>query len=82
MILPHIDRDQAERVAERVRAAVADFTFLEPENPRRVTVSAGVATFVRGVVGIASADQLVAAADRALYAAKDAGKNRVVVHQP
>lgn len=81
MILPHIDRDQAERVAERVRAAVADFTFLEPDHPRRVTVSAGVATFVRGL-GIASADQLVAAADRALYVAKDAGKNRVVVHQP
>jgi diguanylate cyclase (GGDEF)-like protein len=81
MILPHIDRDQAVRVAERVRAAVADFSFLEPDHPRRVTVSAGVATFVRGT-GIASAEQLVAAADRSLYAAKKAGKNRVVVHQP
>ncbi len=81
MILPHIDRDQAERVAERVRAAVADFSFLEPDHPRRVTVSAGVATFVRGL-DIASAEQLVAAADRALYAAKKAGKNKVVVHEP
>jgi PleD family two-component response regulator len=45
-----------------------------------VTVSAGVATFVSGS-DIASAEQLVAAADRALYAAKRAGKNRVVVHQ-
>jgi len=80
MILPHIDRDQAERVAERVRAAVADFNFLEPDHSRRVTVSAGVATFVRGL-DIASAEQLVAAADRALYTAKRAGKNRVVVHQ-
>jgi len=81
MILPHIDRDQAERVAERVRAAVADFSFLDPDNPRRVTVSAGVATFAPGL-DIASAEQLVAAADRALYAAKAAGKNRVIVHEP
>jgi len=81
MILPHTDRIRAERVAERVRAAVADFSFLEPDHPLRVTVSAGVATFAPGL-DIASAEQLVAAADRALYAAKKAGKNRVVVHEP
>ena len=81
MILPHTDRIRAEHVAERVRAAVADFSFLEPDHPLRVTVSAGVATFAPGL-DIASAEQLVAAADRALYAAKKAGKNRVVVHEP
>src|SRR6185295_8789645 len=81
MILPHTDRDRAQRVAERVRAAVADFSFVEPEHPLKVTVSAGVATFSTGH-DIASAEQLVAAADRALYTAKREGKNRVVVHQP
>jgi diguanylate cyclase (GGDEF)-like protein len=81
MILPHTDRQRAERVAERVRAAVAEFRFLEPEHTLPVTVSAGVATF-DAETDIASAEQLVAAADRALYAAKKAGKNRVVVHQP
>jgi diguanylate cyclase (GGDEF)-like protein len=80
MILPHTDRARAERVAERVRAAVYEFSFLEPEQPLRVTVSAGVATF-DDTPEIASAEQLIAAADRALYAAKNAGKNRVVVNQ-
>lgn len=79
MILPHTDCARAERVAERVHAAVAEFSFLEPDHPLRVTVSAGVATFVEGS-GITTAEQLVAAADKALYAAKSAGKNRVVVH--
>jgi diguanylate cyclase (GGDEF)-like protein len=78
MILPHTDRTRAERVAERVRAAVAEFTFLEPDRALRLTVSAGVSTAAAGS-GIDSAEQLVASADRALYAAKAAGKNRVVV---
>jgi diguanylate cyclase (GGDEF)-like protein len=81
MILPHTDREHAEHVAERIRAAVFEFSFLEPDHPLRVTVSAGAATFAPGI-RIASAEQLVAAADRALYAAKKAGKNQVVVHEP
>ena len=80
MILPYADRERAERVAERLLAAVADFSFLEPEHTVRVTVSAGVATFFAGS-DITSAEKLVAAADTALYAAKKAGKNRVTVHR-
>jgi diguanylate cyclase (GGDEF)-like protein len=78
VILPHTGGERAVGVAERIRAAVEDFTFLEPDHPTKVTVSAGVATY-RASAGIASAEQLVSAADRALYAAKASGKNRVVV---
>ncbi|HEX4824641.1 MAG TPA: diguanylate cyclase [Candidatus Polarisedimenticolaceae bacterium] len=78
VLLPHTEGEQAERVAERIRAAVAEFNFLESDHRLSLTVSAGVATFPSNSE-IASADQLVAAADRALYAAKKAGKNRIVV---
>lgn len=76
VILPHTDREMAYRVAERIRNAVREFLFLESETPRRVTVSAGVATYPAGP-DIDSVDGLIRAADRALYEAKDAGRDRV-----
>jgi diguanylate cyclase (GGDEF)-like protein len=56
-------------VAERIRAAVAAI----PLATRPVTVSIGVAVTEGGT----SAELLVEAADRALYAAKAEGRNRV-----
>lgn len=78
MILPHTEGDLARRVAERIRVAVEDFEFLEAEAPVRVTVSAGVATWPVDP-RVESVEDLVAAADRALYRAKQAGKNRVMI---
>jgi diguanylate cyclase (GGDEF)-like protein len=78
IILPHTDGEMGLRVAERILAAVREFVFLEETKPTRITVSAGVATYSSGA-GIDSMDALVRAADRALYKAKDAGKDRVVL---
>jgi diguanylate cyclase (GGDEF)-like protein len=77
IILPHTDATMAGRVAERIRRAVSEFVFLEDERPTRITVSAGVATYP-STRGIDSVDELVRAADVALYQAKDQGKNCVV----
>jgi len=77
IILPHTDAVMAERVAERIRRAVAEFVFIEEEHPTRITVSAGVATFP-STRGVDSVDELVRAADVALYQAKDQGKDCVV----
>ncbi len=64
--------DAGARVAERARQAL-----LRHRRPRALpTLSAGVASFPRGS---SSKEELIAEADRALYAAKRAGKNRVVV---
>ena len=77
IILPHTDATMAARVAERIRRAVAEFVFIEDEQPTHITVSAGVATYP-STRGVDSVDELVRAADVALYQAKDQGKDCVV----
>jgi diguanylate cyclase (GGDEF)-like protein len=77
VVLPHTDAPMALRVAERIRKAVREFIFLDDENPTRITVSAGVATYP-STADINSVDALVRAADVALYEAKRRGRNCVV----
>jgi diguanylate cyclase (GGDEF)-like protein len=75
IVLPGTDLEGAARLAERARTALQERTILAPDGTRiEVTVSFGVAAFPEA----ADAGNLVAAADRALYEAKRAGKNRVV----
>jgi diguanylate cyclase (GGDEF)-like protein len=71
-VLAHTDAASAHAFAERVRVAVAE---IETGDAPRVTVSAGVAVATAPV----GARALLAAADRALYAAKREGRNRTVV---
>ena len=76
VVLPHTDPEMAERVAERILNAVREFVFLETSRPTRVTVSGGVATFPSDAA-IDSIESLIRAADMALYAAKEGGRDRV-----
>jgi diguanylate cyclase (GGDEF)-like protein len=75
VILPQTDLEGAFRAAERVRDAVAalEVPRLDGEGILQITTSLGVAATTR-----ASRQDLIAAADRALYEAKHAGKNRTV----
>lgn len=77
-LLPGTDRIQAEAVAERLRRNTADMTVEWQGMPLSLGVSIGVAE-VDGRVS--NFDGLIARADAALYQAKDAGRNRVVVAQ-
>ncbi len=75
VLCPDVDLDSARRIAERMRAAIEANTVETTNGLRlRVTVSIGAAVSNSHV---ADADSLVKAADEALYAAKDAGRNCV-----
>jgi diguanylate cyclase (GGDEF)-like protein len=71
-VLPQADEATAREVAERVRGALSAQT---PPDLPRVTASAGVCA----AVAAADAAPLLAAADRALYAAKRGGRDQTVV---
>ncbi len=76
-LLPGTDREGALVVAEAMRTAVARLNLEHARSPvaPHVTVSIGVASTIPD--RDAGVDELVAAADAALYAAKRAGRNRV-----
>ncbi len=71
VVLPETGPAGARGVAERHRGAIAALADL----PQAVTVSVGVASCLMDE----TAEELLARADAAMYAAKAAGKNRVVV---
>jgi diguanylate cyclase (GGDEF)-like protein len=76
VLLPESDVDVGAQVAERLRAAVESCEIVAPTGERlTMTVSVGVAAL--GPEG--DLDGLSGRADRALYSAKGAGRNRVVI---
>jgi diguanylate cyclase (GGDEF)-like protein len=75
LLLTQTNGQQAVAVAEKLRRLVEGWQF--PGVPRTVTISAGVAAFPDHG---ASRDELVRAADNALYAAKQTGRNRVCLN--
>jgi diguanylate cyclase (GGDEF)-like protein len=78
-ILPDTSLEQAERHANAIREHVASLAL--PHAPSAhwpmVTLSIGVASFSKD--GLSEPAALIEAADKALYAAKHGGRNRVVV---
>src|SRR3954451_24172244 len=71
--LTHTDTAGAIKVAERLREAVSELVLPTPTGPISFTISIGISTHRRAAL----LEQIIGAADRALYAAKAAGRNRV-----
>ncbi|MCB2201108.1 sensor domain-containing diguanylate cyclase [bacterium] len=75
IILPHTSLDDGYVVAEKIRSIVAETTFpaMESQPAGFVSLSAGIADTRQGA---ATHQELVDQADRALYYAKEMGRNR------
>jgi diguanylate cyclase (GGDEF)-like protein len=76
LILPATPKKAAQLVAERIRAKVDEYSFRNQQTQPwgALTVSMGVATFPGDA---RETGELIGCADRAMYAAKAKGKNRV-----
>ena len=72
-MLPGIDSKGGMIAAERIRSAIAS----EPiEKVGQITASIGVATYIEHTMSV---DELLEMGDQAMYKAKVAGRNRVVL---
>jgi diguanylate cyclase (GGDEF)-like protein len=74
ILLSQTNAQHSQNVAEKLRRLVDTWQF--PGVPRAVTISAGIATYPEHGT---TRDELVKAADAGLYAAKQDGRNRIVM---
>ena len=75
VLLPNIAREDALRVAERIRASIENAKIEVEGRTIPVTASLGVAYYPSP--GMTHLNDLLKAADEALYRAKESGRNRV-----
>lgn len=74
LLLPNQSEQQALEVAERLRALVENLHFQTERGELHVTISLGIALLTADIPSLAT---LIDRADQAMYAAKQAGRNRV-----
>ncbi|MFL0799036.1 MAG: GGDEF domain-containing protein [Agarilytica sp.] len=73
MILPETNEDQAARVLDKIRDAIAKIPFKFNKKPFQISVSFGISQFVADD----TMESVFERADKALYAAKTNGRNQV-----
>jgi diguanylate cyclase (GGDEF)-like protein len=75
LLLPDCDLQHAARSADKIRRQISEHPVFVGDGAISVAISLGVAEWRSGE----SADDLVMRADRALYAAKQNGRNRIEI---
>lgn len=76
VLLPDTDVGEAALIADRIRFSIQKLSVRAMQLPLHVTVSIGVASLTEEVVDL---DALLFRSDKALYAAKGGGRDRVYV---
>ena len=79
ILLPKTNLKNAFEIAERVRSLVESYKFVYSEQRLPVTASVGVSDYRSGVE---SGLDLFKRADKAVYKAKDSGRNQVQFFRP
>jgi diguanylate cyclase (GGDEF)-like protein len=74
VLLPETNLGDATQVAERLREVTGNYPFLLVTSQTFMTISLGVSCFKFTTVSL---DQLIDESDKALYEAKQLGRNRV-----
>ena len=77
VLLPNTLKEDAMQVAERIRTNIESTDFDYEGQHVRVTISGGVSVFDRKSNPVNSAKEFVEQADKALYASKENGRNRI-----
>jgi diguanylate cyclase (GGDEF)-like protein len=77
VLLPEADAEGARAIAERIRTRVAELEVKVGDQPMSATVSIGIACYPADYTD--SIDGLIDCADRAMYVAKKAGRNRTAL---
>jgi diguanylate cyclase (GGDEF)-like protein len=72
--MPETGSDETSKLTERIRQQVSEVEFDIGDRKVKLTISIGAALFEKGE----DLEQLVSRADRALYQAKESGRNLVV----
>ena len=77
ILMEHCSIEQAQSIAESIRQLIEDFKFIWQEKSYSIGVSIGLVIIDDNIDSIVS---IMSRADTACYAAKDAGRNRLVVY--
>lgn len=78
LLLPGMDSDAAWIVLSRIREVIASFAHTFGDATFNMTISAGLASHKDGTLTYVLPEELLHAADNALYAAKHMGRNQIV----
>lgn len=79
LLLPNTNKYQALQMVDRFRIGFQELPFTSEETTFHVTVSAGISEVAKDISKI---EELSDQADKALYAAKRAGRNKALIYNP